>query len=40
MEEIKFFKNEFDYFKEKYLNILNQGKEEMKKDIKTNAYKD
>ena len=32
--------NEFNSFKEKYLNILNNGKEEMKKDYKTNAYKD
>lgn len=32
--------NEFNSFKEKYLNILNKGQEEMKKDYKTNAYKD
>ena len=32
--------NEFNSFKEKYLNILNNGKEEMKKDYKTNAYKE
>ena len=32
--------NEFNSFKEKYLNILNQGKEELKKDYNTNAYKD
>ncbi len=32
--------DEFKTFKEKYLKILNNGKEEMKKDIKTNAYRD
>lgn len=31
---------EFIYFKDKYLNILYQGKEEMKTDYKTNAYKE
>ena len=32
--------DEFNSFKERYLNILNKGKEEMKKDYKNNAYKD
>lgn len=32
--------DEFKSFKERYLNILNKGKEEMKKDYKSNAYKD
>ena len=32
--------NDFEDFKERYLAILNNGKEEMKKDYKTNAYKD
>lgn len=32
--------DEFNSFKEKYLNILNEGKEEMKKDYNANAYKD
>ena len=36
----KFSNDEFSSFKERYLNILNQGKEEMKKDYKTNSYKD
>lgn len=31
---------EFNTFKERYLSILYQGKEEMKADYKTNAYKD
>ena len=33
-------KKDFNSFKEKYLNILYEGKEEMKVDYKTNAYKD
>lgn len=32
--------NEFNTFKERYLKILKNGKEEMKKDIKTNAYQE
>ena len=32
--------DEYNSFKNKYLNILNQGKEEMKSDYKTNAYRD
>lgn len=32
--------DKFKTFKERYLKILNNGKEEMKKDIKTNAYRD
>ena len=32
--------DEFNEFKRRYLNILNQGQKEMKKDYKTNAYKD
>ncbi len=32
--------DEFNTFKERYLTILSNGKEEMKKDLKTNAYKD
>lgn len=36
----KLSEEEFNSFKEKYLKILNDGKEEMKVDYKTNAYKD
>lgn len=32
--------DEFNEFKKRYLNILNQGQKEIKKDYKTNAYKD
>lgn len=32
--------NEFKAFKQRYITILNNGKEEMKDDIKTNAYRD
>ena len=36
----KISNDEFKSFKGRYLDILNQGKEEMKKDYNTNAYKD
>ena len=32
--------DEFNEFKKRYLNILNQGQKEIKKDYKTKAYKD
>jgi len=36
----KILDDEFKSFKDRYLNILNKGKDEIKQDYKTNAYKD